>query len=343
MNNKKILPWFWGALVIGLCLFPGCKGGYRERSAERMPAGCVESSLEHDGLTRWYRICVPDPLPQEAPLVLYLHGGTLSMRSLFSPLADSSQTWFEISREGGVILLVPNGVDPETGDTYGDDQVWNDLRPDQAAGQTQADDVGFLLALLDQVSAEFPVDQERIFVTGASNGGMMTYRMLLEAPGRFAAGAAYIANLPDFREPLPFPGQPVPILIANGTEDPLMPYDGGTVARDRGTVISTRETVDWWVAANQGDPARLVKTDLPDLNQDDGCRIHREVYPGGGSGADVWFFEIEGGGHTLPSRSAPGIFQRFASRLLGPVCRDADGAALAWEFFREMSSPPRIE
>ncbi|MEJ2448057.1 MAG: hypothetical protein P8Y37_08980, partial [Anaerolineales bacterium] len=68
-------------------------------------------------------------------------GGTLSMRSLFSPLATSFQTWSKIIKENNVILLVPNGTNPENGDTYGDDQVWNDLRPDQASGQTQVDDV----------------------------------------------------------------------------------------------------------------------------------------------------------------------------------------------------------
>lgn len=325
-------------LLVLLAAQTGCSSDYLERSAQRLPAGWEENSLVHDGLTRWYRIYIPDPLPDKPALVLFLHGGTLGMRSLFSPLADSSATWFGIAEEQGIVLLVPNGVNPKTGDTYGDDQVWNDLRPDQAEGQSQVDDVGFILSLLDRVSAEIPIRPDRTYVTGASNGGMMTYRLLIEAPERFAAGAVYIANLPDLKHPLPDPETPVPIMIVNGTEDPLMPYDGGAVAKDRGVVISTRETVLWWIDANKADLNGLVSRDLPDLDPDDGCRIREEFYPASEEGASVRLYRVEGGGHTLPGLSGGGIFQQVATRLLGPVCRDADGVLLAWNFFSEISA-----
>jgi len=166
----------------------------------------------------------------------------------------------------------------------------------------------------------------------------MTYQMLLEAPERFAAGAAFIANLPDLEEPLSLPSQPVPIMIANGTADPLMPYDGGIIAKNRGKVISTRETVDWWIHANHAVPQNPVARDLPDLNPKDGCRIHEENYPATVDGAEVRFYIFEGGGHTLPSLGRQNLFQHLLSRLLGPVCRDTNGVILAWEFFREVSS-----
>ena len=55
-------------------------------------------------------------------------------------------------------------------------------------------------------------------------------------------------------------------MIANGTLDPLVPWEGGMVGKDRGEVISTRETVDWWIDANQADP-NLVQVDiLPDIS-----------------------------------------------------------------------------
>ena len=260
------------------------------------------------------------------------------MRSLFSPLADSSATWFRIAEDEGVVLVVPNGVDPKTGDTYGDDQVWNDLRPSEAEGQSQVDDVGFILALLDKIMMEMSIDQDRIFVTGASNGGMMTYRLLIEAPERFSAGAAFIANLPVLDAPLPVPPHPVPILIGNGTEDLLMPYDGGLVVKERGKVISTEETVAWWVAANQADQEGAVSRILPDINKEDGCRIHETIYPAGQDGALVRFYRMEGGGHTLPGIVSGGWLKRAIIGLLGPVCQDADGVLLVWDFFREVSA-----
>ncbi|NQS90942.1 MAG: prolyl oligopeptidase family serine peptidase, partial [Chloroflexi bacterium] len=273
-------------------------------------------------------------------LVLYLHGGTLSMRSLFSPLVDGTDRWFSIAEQEGVVLLVPNGVSAETGDTYGDDQNWNDLRPDTAAGQTTVNDVGFLMALLDKVSGELPIDEARMYVTGASNGGFMTYRLLIEQPDSFAAGAAFIANLPAPTENLPLPNSPTPLLIVNGTERPLVPWEGGMVGKDRGWVISTQETVDWWVEANQADSVHSISKILPDINPEDGCQVRMDYYPAGENGAPVLFYALLGGGHTMPSTNPPGLVLNLLGRILGPVCREVDGVDLAWEFFQDVSAQP---
>jgi polyhydroxybutyrate depolymerase len=257
----------------------------------------------------------------------------LSMRSLFSPLVDGTKIWLEIAEQEGVVLLVPNGVNAETGDTFGNDQNWNDFRPDQAAGQSTVNDVGFILALLDKIETEVPIDKNRIFVTGASNGGFMTYRLLIEAPERFAAGAAFIANLPDLDGGLPLPKLPTPLMIANGTDDPLVPWDGGIVGKDRGRVISAEETVDWWVSANKADPNQLLSRYLPEINQDDDCQVRMDYYPAGEDGAAVLFYAILGGGHTMPSIDHAGLENRITQRLFGPVCREVEGVQLAWDFF----------
>lgn len=330
-----------GRLIICIALLmmaalAGCTPGIGSDS-ENLPPNWIESSIESGGLTRWYRVYTPDPLPEDSSIVLYLHGGTLSMRSILSPLADSTSTWPEIAEQEGVVLVVPNGVNPETGDTYGNDQNWNDLRQDGAAGQHQVDDVGFLLALLDKIESDLGLTQPQIFVTGASNGGFMTYRLLIEAPERFAAGAAFIANLPDIGGSLSHPKQPTPLMIANGTDDPLVPWDGGMVGKNRGMVISAEETVEWWIKANGADPGRVEVLLLPDLAPDDDCRIERKYFPPSSDGAPVLFYSFLGGGHTLPTVAEPGWFERLSSRLLGPVCHDADGILLAWDFFSEFS------
>ncbi len=339
MNTMPVKLKFWFG-VIAVITLSSCAMARNTSVNDQLPAGWIESSIEFEGLTRWYRIYTPDPLPDKPALVLYLHGGTLSMRALFSPLVDGTDRWFSIAEKEGVVLLVPNGVNPKTGDTFGDDQNWNDLRPDISAGQTTVNDVGFLMALLDKVSEDLPIDENRIYVTGASNGGMMTYRLLMDKPDRFAAGAAFIANLPDLPDGLSLPERPTPLMIANGTEDPLMPWDGGVVAKDRGYVISADETVSWWVGANHADPAHLTSTTLPDLNLEDGCRVRVDYYPAGENGAPVLFYALMGGGHTMPSLNQPGLFLKLAGRLLGPVCQEVEGVDLAWDFFKELSDLP---
>ena len=141
--NRNVLLW----LVIA-CLLAGCTLGERQLRADLLPDGWQESSLEVGGSTRWYLIYTPEPLPVKPPMVILLHGGTGSMRSIFHPNAGGTKEWLVLAEKEGFILLVPNGTNPETGDTFGDDQNWNDHRSDSAAGQTTADDVGFILALL---------------------------------------------------------------------------------------------------------------------------------------------------------------------------------------------------
>ena len=202
MNVRTSKLKFWLGLIMVITL-SSCMLSRNSSVEDRLPAGWIEASLEVDGLTRWYRIYTPNPLPEDPSVVLYLHGGTLSMRSIFSPLANPTSTWLRIAEEEGVVLIVPNGVNAKTGDTYGNEQNWNDLRRDTSAGQHQVNDVDFLLALLDRVAADLSLSHSKVFVTGASNGGMMTYRLLDGFPGRFDAGAAFIANMPVLDQPLP--------------------------------------------------------------------------------------------------------------------------------------------
>ena len=324
----------WLILVL-ICLLAGCTLGEHQLREDSLPDGWQESNLEVDGSTRWYRIYTPEPLPANLPMVILLHGGTGSMRSVFNPNAGGTKEWLTLAEQEGFILLVPNGTNPETGDPYGDDQNWNDHRSDSAAGQTTADDVGFILALLDQITAQYPLDPEQIYLTGGSNGGLMTYRLLIEAPDRFAAGAAFIANLPEPALKLPVLGKPTPLMISNGTEDPLMLWEGGLVGKDRGMVISAEETADWWAIANRVNPDQKTTELLPDADPEDNCRIQKDYYPAGSDGAPVLFYTNQGGGHAMPSGKHPFPDNFLIRRVIGPVCRDAEGAILAWEFFMQ--------
>jgi len=333
--NRKI--WLW---LLLLCLLAGCTLGERQLSGDSMLDGWQESSLDVGGSTRWYRIYSPDPLADNLPMVILLHGGTGSMRSIFRPNAGGTKEWMTLAEKEGFILLVPNGTNPETGDTYGDDQNWNDHRRDSAAGQTTAEDVDFILALLEQITAQYPVDQERVYVTGASNGGLMTYRLLIEAPDHFTAGAAFIANLPEPALNLPVSGKPTPLMIVNGTEDPLMPWEGGSVGKDRGIVISGEETAAWWAVANRVNLDQKTSELLPDVDLEDNCRIQKDYYPAGPDGTPLLFYTAQGGGHAMPSGKHP-LPDSFLLRwVIGPECRDAEGVTMAWEFFNQTAAAP---
>jgi len=295
----------------------------------------VEGSIRIKALDRWFRIHQPRTIKAPAPAVVLLHGGTQSMRKIFGPKAGGARAWLDLADREGFVLIVPNGVNPKTGDTMGDNQNWNDLRPADDDRQQEADDVDFIVQLLDKTAREYGIDTKRVYVTGASNGGMMAYRLLIEAPERFAAAATFLAVLPDDLPDITLPGKATPLLIANGTKDPLVKWEGGAIRGQRGRMMSVLESRDWWIQANRADAKNVAEESLPDTDTGDGCRLYRSLYPATAGGAAVLFLKIDGGGHALPSRAheLPDTF--LVRRLIGPLCRDAEGAEIAWRFMAQ--------
>ena len=327
------MPFYWFPVLLLICCLSFTQAQFsRRRNDDPM---LVERSLEHDGLVRWFLEYRPVSLISPAPLVLLLHGGTQSMREILQNENLGTGRWLDLSDTNGFLLLVPNGVNLESGDTYGDDQNWSDLRF-AGTNTTTYDDVGFLSLLVHWSITEAGVDPSRVYVTGASNGGLMTYTVLLQTPQLYAAGAAFIANLPAATVPTPM--ESTPMFIMNGDEDRLMPWEGGDLDEGaRGTVRSALATRDYWIQSNGADAAALTTSTLPNRNWFDGCRIQREVYPASSfntSSTPVHFYRMSGGGHSMPSiRGFLNPFMNLYDRLIGgPSCHDVNGADLAWEF-----------
>lgn len=282
-------------------------------------ARLVPGAMEFGALNRTYVVRVPAGAEEGPPalLVVGLHGGggqgeqICTLEGGLSDLAD---------REG-LLLLCPDGVE----------EHWNDGRAIRRyrAHREGIDDVGFVTALIERIRDQHPIDGRRIYVHGASNGGMMTYRMACESPSLFAAAAAVIANLPVDLDC--DPQTPISILIMNGTEDPLMPYAGGQVRFGRtemGAVHSTSATVRFWVEANGCDPTPQV-THLEEQAPLDDTRLRREIYGSCAEGGEVVLYEVIGGGHTWPGGP------QYAPRaVIGPISREGHMGEIVWAFFK---------
>lgn len=193
------------------------------------------------------------------PAIIVLHGGGMSANSALR------STGLEplIAREN-LIGIYPNAFRRE----------WNDGREARLKARENSDDVGFIRALVKSLIADNAVDPKRIYVTGPSNGGMMTLRLICDAADLFAAAAPIIASLPADIATTCKPSRAVPVLIINGTADPLVPYAGGGVgiAGRRGRVISTDATMTRLRGFNGC--SDMAKTErLPDLDPNDGSTV----------------------------------------------------------------------
>lgn len=300
-------------------------------TAELSALGLQERSLRVGATTRWLLLQQPPDGQRPAPILIVLHGGGQSMRRMFDAGAGATRGWPELARRENALLLVPNGTNPDNGDPRGDNQTWNDLRQDIARASS-ADDVAYILALIGWAQATYRTDAARVYVTGASNGGMMTFRLLMEVPEPFAAGAAFVGALPAEDTRLKPPARPTPLLIANGKLDPLVQWNGGEIAGHRGQTRSVAATVAWWAAANKAAAQPSATATLPDTDPSDACRIERRDYPAGPGGAPVTTYTMTGGGHSIPSSRYDIPKGWLVRRFIGPVCRDAEGIELAWQF-----------
>ncbi|MFQ5582238.1 MAG: alpha/beta hydrolase family esterase [Mariprofundaceae bacterium] len=289
-------------------------------------AGTEKGSLMFAGLKRTYRLHVPHNhvANQKIPLLLVLHGGGQSGRKIergtgFSKLAD---------REG-FIAAYPDAFEHH----------WNDGRgvPRYRAQSENIDDVGFLAALIGHVANQYTIDRQRIYITGGSNGAMMTMRFACERADLIAGIAPVIGAMPANIASSCHPSRSISVLMINGTEDPMMPWKGGSVRflgkRTLGEVLAVPKTAQIWAQFNGCRENPSVSL-IHDKDPRDRTQTVRIEYSGCREEVRVVLHKVQGGGHTWP-----GGKQYLPRFLIGPVSRDFDATPLIWGFFRAI--PPR--
>ena len=187
------------------------------------------------GVERTYYLHLPANRRPTAPLVIVLHGATADGRNDVGRYG-----WEHVANNRGFIVAGPDAPTlrggPPSNQNY---RAWN--HGGRTPGNISAsDDVGFIAALIDDVSRAAAIDRRRIYVAGFSSGAAMAHRLALELPGRFAAISASAGGLmlPAYRRP----ERGVPILLSAGDRDPVTPVDGkGTFVAD-----SHRTLIDKW-------------------------------------------------------------------------------------------------
>lgn len=298
-----------------LLVTSGCGRLRRQPADQADSTGRSERiSLNSGGLERTCSVHVPPSYRKgmAVPLVLVFHGGGGTGEGM-----EKLTHMDEVADDGGFMVVYPDGVDGN----------WNDGRPEINPG---VDDVGFIRDLLGRLEADYSIDAGRVYATGISNGGFMSYRLAFDMADRFAAIAPVGALLTEQLYAGPPPSSPVSVLLIEGTDDPFVPWSGGEISaglRSRGQVVSTDSTIDYWVTAEACSTPPTV-TDLPDSDPADGTRVRSESYGGGRDGTAVELLAIEGGGHTWP-----GGTQYLPERTIGRTSRDIDASRVIWEFF----------
>jgi len=297
-------------------------GGCASKAGTTANRLAYETFRQSDGTLRSYYLHLPRgyDAKKHYPLVVILHGG-----GKFDGDDTAEHLGFNATADRkGFVALYPNGINAQ----------WNDGRGANLRGTDLAgiDDVAYLSELIRSISKRYGTDPRNVFVTGASNGGMMTLRLGCEIAPQLAAVAPVIANIPKNILAGCRPGKPLPLLLMNGTEDPLVPWKGGFVTspvgkKKGGEVVSTEATVAFWRKADRC--ASEGKTELlPDRDRNDRSRVEVTRYGPCADGTEVILYTVIGGGHHIP-----GADVREWRRLLGNKNMDISASETIWDFF----------
>src|SRR5262245_49254155 len=175
-------------------------------------AGDHRVCIPHEGFRRSFLLHVP-PRTGPVPLVM-IHGAGGS-----ADFAAEETGWSQLADPEGFAVAYPEGL-PARGDRTAkfltNPQEWND-----GSGRGGQDDVGFLVAVLDNL-AEF-IDRRRVYVTGFSNGAGMAFRLAAEWADRVAAVAPVAGHC---WVTYPKPSRAVPSFFLVGDADPFIPLEG---------------------------------------------------------------------------------------------------------------------
>jgi polyhydroxybutyrate depolymerase len=246
----------------------------------------VEDRTFQEGLIqRQYLVMTPadSPSGRRLPVVMVLHGLGFDRVSI-SKTAD----WAAAVARDQFIAVFPQGVL----------NSWNAGPCCPPASLARVDDVGFLDRVVGELTRRPDVDRKRLYLTGFSNGGIMTYTMACARPRTFAA----VAPMAGSNVSGCAPAVPVSLLHMHGDPDPTVPYDGQVTLSQ---LLSSADfppvpdSVAAWAKADGCDPT-------PTTTESPGP-VSTRRWSGCGSGTEVELITYPGNGHVWPTLPVDGL------------------------------------
>lgn len=299
MKTLRRNYWPGGAAILAVLLLAAA-GAWPAAAASADPAR-RRGTMEVDGLTRSYFVHLPPGYDGRAklPLVLVLHGATQPPEG-----AEFMTGMSAVADAESFIVAYPSGTR-----FFGDSgPTWNAGSCCGSAERRAIDDVAFLRRLILELRRQYRVDEKRVYLTGISNGAMMSFRMACEAADLVAA-VAPVAGAQNVRCK---PSAAVSVIVFHGTADERVPFDGNNQRTD----TTVAKDVAFWVKTN-GCALQPEQQKFP--------AVHVDTYTGCTAGSGVALYAIQGGGHTWPGG--------------GDTQNGVPASRIIWKFFAEHPKP----
>jgi polyhydroxybutyrate depolymerase len=249
-----------------------------------------KDSLLIEGHYRTFHFFPPKTTTTKRNLIFVLHGSGGNGEAMMKPAANLQS----ISEKENLLLVYADGYK----------RYWNECRKEATseANKENINEQAFFASMLDYFVKNYNVNGKGFFVIGLSGGGHMAYKLAMTMPGKCKGVSAIVANVPDTMNlDCVESKKPVAVMITNGTNDNLNPYNGGNMTINGsswGAVRSTERSFKYWaqLAGYKGQP--LVE-DLPDSDTVNKQSITRYTFKAK-SKPEVTLLQVKGGEHAFP-------------------------------------------
>lgn len=261
---------------------------------------CINAGLNinrctfiHNDIERYYLIYTPEAIEENSsiPLLFSLHGyGGSAIRNI------EYSNYRSIADENSFIVIFPQGA-PYTSQLSSSSSHWN------SGGWTvgsDVDDVGFIETLIDLTIGKYNIDQNRVYSTGMSNGGFMSYHLACNLGSRIAAIASVTGSMTIQTYDDCSPSHPTPVLQIHGAQDKTVPFDGNSALGMK----SIPDAMSYWASYNSCDIQPVIA--ISDFFNE-GYSIQYDYYENCLNNVSVELVLHSSMGHTWPTLDSHSI------------------------------------
>ncbi len=240
----------------------------------------INSTIMHNGINREFILYVPANYTgnEAVPLLFNFHGYTSNATQQmwygdFRPIADTA----------GFLIVHPEGTVDNSGNTHFN-VGW---------GGSTVDDVDFTRVMIESLANTYNIDTTRVYSTGMSNGGFMSFKLACELSDYIAAIGSVTGSMTLGSPSNCSATHPVPVMQIHGTSDGTVDYNG--------TIFSepVPAAVDFWTNFNNCTTTPVIEN-VPDIDPSDGTTVEKFTYSNGDNCSEVIHFKVANGGHTWP-------------------------------------------
>lgn len=284
----------------------------------------IEKTIVVDGRERQYIVHLPPSFTSQKklPVIFAFHGGGGDNKRIIryynlNGLADAN----------GYIIVYPNAINKAWSLSGVSSRVRNI--------DNSVDDVHFISVLLDAMIRDYKVDDKHVFCTGISRGGVFSLYLAWQLSGRITAIAPVCASIPQGIATAYTFIHPIPVMLINGTGDPLIDYNGGpgtmnarNAQSEKANMLPTEVLVRKMVEIDHCSTTPAV-INFQDTDPNDGCSATEYDYLG--VDAKVAFIKVLHGGHAWP-----GGVQYLPVSIIGKACEDFNAEEKIFAFFKSV-------